>query len=800
MRWLLNQDQQDSTKGTVLTRQPRLSPQINMKIIPLLITAGICLSAQPWSGILDASRAYDWTSGVGFSIPAYATPCATQPSLSTGISSASANASAINAAIASCDATHNVVSIASGTWYVEDITYGGKSNVVVRGAGPNSTAMFMTGSIGCGGYVGVPICMAGGALYAQSASAAPGSGNTVCSWTGGYSQGATSITLDSCNSAPTNGSILVLDQGDDGSDNGGIWLCSSYDTTPSPRCSQNGPNQNAAGRLLTGTGAYCSSTPCIQYSEAEETVITAVSGSGPYTVTISPGIYFNNIRSGQNPGAWWSATQITHDGLENLTVDHDDLLATVNTSGTAVTATSGSAFTSGMILSGGGGATNNGYIFINGVLYTVSAFTDATHITLVTSAGTQTGVSAAWSDGAASFGGLTIWCLECWVKNVRSINGMENHWDIISSVRPVIRDNYFFANQHSGSESYCVQMLEVSGALVQNNIMQNTTSPDIKDAVTGSVVAYNFTPKITFSGYLQGVYASHNSGSEFNLLEGNSTTEFLGDDVWGTSHLITIFRNQAVGWQPGFTNQTFAFSLNSGVRAVNLIGNVLGQPSYHTQYQAYATSTTAGVHTLTATGGTTAGSGTVNQSIYELGWSDTGGLGVCTTPPVCDPLTFSTLMRWGNYDTVQNSVTWNSTESSPAAVTYVNANSTPSSHTLPASFYLSSKPSWFGSIAWPPIGPDVTSGSVGICTSGTYSGIEAISSGQCGGGSFTASAWGGFANSNPAQTCYLNTMGGPPDGSGSALAFDANTCYAASPPTGTTLSGPGIKAGSVTSH
>jgi hypothetical protein len=29
-------------------------------------------------------------------------------------------------------------------------------------------------------------------------------------------------------------------------------------------------------------------------------------------------------------------------------------------------------------------------------------------------------------------------------------------------------------------------------------------------------------------------------------------------------------------------------------------------------------------------------------------------------------------------------------------------------HSIPASLYLSGKPSWWGSLAWPPFGPDLT--------------------------------------------------------------------------------------------
>ena len=34
----------------------------------------------------------------------------------------------------------------------------------------------------------------------------------------------------------------------------------------------------------------------------------------------------------------------------------------------------------------------------------------------------------------------------------------------------------------------------------------------------------------------------------------------------------------------------------------------------------------------------------------------------------------------------------------------------PGSQTLPQSLYLSGKPSWWGAVPWPPIGPDVTGG------------------------------------------------------------------------------------------
>jgi len=80
--------------------------------------------------------------------------------------------------------------------------------------------------------------------------------------------------------------------------------------------------------------------------------------------------------------------------------------------------------------------------------------------------------------------------------------------------------------------------------------------------------------------------------------------------------------------------------------------------------------------------------------------------------------------------------------------------------TLPASFFLSGKPSWWGSLPWPAIGPDVAAGP----------------------------GPGGHAYGNPAEICYNSTSR---DASG-ILQFNPATCYSHTvaggplPPTGLT--------------
>ena len=107
----------------------------------------------------------------------------------------------------------------------------------------------------------------------------------------------------------------------------------------------------------------------------------------------------------------------------------------------------------------------------------------------------------------------------------------------------------------------------------------------------------------------------------------------------------------------------------------------------------------------------------------------------------------STLMRWGNYDVVNNGVRWSASEVPSTLSQY--ANPVPANQNLPTSFYLSAKPGWWGTMPWPAVGPDVT------------------------GGSDTS----GHAYANPAQVCYNTASIDSKYGSANVRTFNANTCY-----------------------
>jgi len=194
--------------------------------------------------------------------------------------------------------------------------------------------------------------------------------------------------------------------------------------------------------------------------------------------------------------------------------------------------------------------------------------------------------------------------------------------------------------------------------------------------------------------------------------------------------------------------------ISSLSRFSNILGNVLGTPGFHINYQQVG-----GDSNNTCDYG--------NQAIYSLGkWLNCGGSSTVPDDSNAAPST----MRWGNWDVVTNAVQWNSSEVPSGLSKYANA--VPSGTTLPASFLYSSAPPWWcvsgqTCTSWPAIGPDVSSGKLANS--------------------------GGFANKIPARVCFEQVMGGS-FADAVPRSFDGNVCYGTlssgtlpNPPTGLTV-------------
>jgi hypothetical protein len=513
-----------------------------------------------------------------------------------------------------------VVYLNAGTYNLSsNILINNKSNVTLRGAGADKTTLVFSGGGSCSG-LGTDICVQSGDgnWYGGPTNSA--------SWTGGYSKGTTQITLSNTANLKA-GSVLILDQVNDSSDTGNIFVCEASGT-----CSQEG-----------GAGAERSNR-----SQQQMVSVTAVSGN---TVTISPGLYMPNWRSSQSPGAWWATSIISGVGIENLAINN------TNSSG------------------------NSGVVFVN--------------------------------------------ARDSWVKGIKSITPNRNHVWVFESNHITVRDNYFYGTQNSAQQSYGVEPYISSDLLVENNIFQHVAAPiTVNGSSSGSVFGYNYSTDDYYTDYAGGPSSSwmsaanwlHSAGIDNDLFEGNQGNGFIGDSIHGTHHFVTLFRNQYTGSEPSKSAAMIAVELESYSRYFNVIGNVLGTSGTTGSYQ----------------GG--------DKSVYTLGYGlQNGGSG----SPANDSLTASTLMRWGNYDTVNNTVRWVASEVPSGIGSY--ANSVPASQALPASFYQSSKPSWWGSMPWPAVGPDVTGGSSNA----------------------------GHVYAIPAQTCFTSTS---KDSSG-LLVFNADKCY-----------------------
>lgn len=282
---------------------------------------------------------------------------------------------------------------------------------------------------------------------------------------------------------------------------------------------------------------------------------------------------------------------------------------------------------------------------------------------------------------------------DCWVKGVKSRFSGRNHVACWVALNCEVRGNHFFEGRSHSDQSYGIELMDASDCLAENNIIVRVTAPmQVAGAATGSVLAYNFSDLDTYStaSWMQPSSYFHAAGSGYVLHEGNHGAGFIADQVHGPSFMVTAFRNNWEGWESGKTSQTIPVHIYAPSRYFNIIGNVLGRSGYHAYYESAASS---GTNSYT--------------SIYVLGWGGNGSSGTVTD----DSFVKASMMRWGNYDVVSDAVRWESSEV-PSSITGSYDNAVPSSQTLPNSFFHSAKPGYFGSVPWPAIGPDVSSGDI----------------------------------------------------------------------------------------
>jgi hypothetical protein len=711
------------------------------KLVVVMLLSVPSLWSQNWSGILDPTRAMDWShAGVQGGITRYTTVCATiSPS---GDSTGATDGAAINTALASVDCqgtsvSPKVVYLFAGTFYSNVMVATTSSYQVIRGAGPDKTTLTMLNYGSCANKADV--CFGGVNGYSGGGSLGEGSaawtGDVVggsCS-AGSYTYSDTTICIGAVTgNAPSLGQPIYLDQRNDSI---GITL------------SETGTTVMATVTLAALTPIFTNGSTVQIGPEASNATMTGYdgiftitgTGTNTFTYTAAPGL-------GSDPGGRFAAVDtggIFNCDIFNTCINSNntyigrvcpDSLDAQCAAGEVsersqaemriVTGISSNQLTLDTPIAMGNWRTPQA----PDVYWTGAFPSEYTQYSGIEDMTVDMSSDTATANGVTDRGIVFAFSSNCWAKNVRTILSKDSHYSFFSCVHCSVVDSYQYGSQGQGTDSYAVDFNNSSSEdLVQNNIEQHVSPGVIAESGADSVWGYNysFDNGNVSVGHLAGTLDIAHGVSSLILAEGNDSTQVGDDNIHGQGQVETWFRNRGRGQDTPVRVQSLnAGSASTGARAVNFVGNVLG---------------TTGV-TTTGYQLTSGNVGQANGYTYLLGLNAAGcpgGVGGqigCGVPP--DPVTVSSSLRWGNYDVYNGVVRFISGEVPTSGIAYINGNSVPSSHALPASFYLSAQPTFwttpFGTPPWPAIGPDVTGGTA-------------------------PDGVGGYTYSIPAQLCLANT-------------------------------------------
>jgi hypothetical protein len=317
-------------------------------------------------------------------------------------------------------------------------------------------------------------------------------------------------------------------------------------------------------------------------------------------------------------------------------------------------------------------------------------------------------------------------CAYCWVKNVESAWAIGSNIGFYSTFRNVLRDSFVHEtpSPDPGGGGYLTTITNgASENLIENNIFWYGNKVNtMRASGGGNVFAYNYTDDSFDSTNPEqpeaGMNAGHYTTPHLELLEGNYSPNFKGDTYWGNSIYITVFRNWLSGLRASHPPlNTYKYMLAcgplpygdySGRTAVdvqaysfnnNFVGNVLGMngQTLHTWPSLACFDGQETIFTPQVT--TTLGWNTANNQNAVIMWQL--GSYQATVNTIGDwtfvGSTINTQTRNGNWDWVTKAQHWYGTGGT------TDGGATPVG--IPNSFYLTSKPPFFGSQTWPWVNP-----------------------------------------------------------------------------------------------
>jgi hypothetical protein len=293
----------------------------------------------------------------------------------------------------------------------------------------------------------------------------------------------------------------------------------------------------------------------------------------------------------------------------------------------------------------------------------------------------------------------TAWA--CWIKNVSVTNITNYHVSVSDALQCEVRHSTIMRRKGSGSNGAGILVGTTSSTLFEDNILAEQFPHVEVNASTANVFAYNLCYDSTIQGVVGcSINSNHGAHSNLNLYEGNVSPKFQADGYHGSSSHDTVFRN----WLHGSSEKTSQFwicvSLNRFTRAYSIVGNVLGSKGHPWVYDNQDKGFGYDQHLIYALGMPNMGNGGFSgtaQLSKGRPWADLTRIQAGEKPPgpggfqELDLDVRATTLIKGNYNYKHNAVPEN--ESLGGAG-------------LPKSLYLTQKPAWFGTLAWPPFGPD----------------------------------------------------------------------------------------------
>lgn len=271
-------------------------------------------------------------------------------------------------------------------------------------------------------------------------------------------------------------------------------------------------------------------------------------------------------------------------------------------------------------------------------------------------------------------GARIVYGCDCWMKNVESRNTVGAHCRLEHSYQCEFRDCIFHGGFDYGSgRAYGMMIFERNSAhLIENNIFYKCRHSVIFEAGgSGCVVDYNFaTNEYSWPdpNFLALDFGTHGAHPYMNLFEGNIFGKWTQDLAHGSSSHNTVFRCGITGNRSQATGGLFWVDIESHNYSNSVVGCVLASVPH--EVRGFDDNAAIGPHCV----------------VRHLGYESPGSSGMATDPKVA-----ATTLWTGVWDPFHDSVVWDTKSGD---------------HTLPASLFLESPPSWWRGAPWPPIGPD----------------------------------------------------------------------------------------------